>query len=85
MLKWNKRDLSKAVQLITGFNNMRNHTGRKTNSPTDCRLCGQGKEDGVHLSRECAKITEKPPQEWEPEDLRTLINNELVKGLMDKR
>ena len=84
LLKWKKPALSKAVQFITGFNNMKNCTGHRVKGDTKCRLCQEGDETGVHLAWEC-KETTHIPEEWTTNDLKLLIEEEKIKYLTEKR
>ena len=86
MLRWDKQTLSRAVQFITGFNNMRNCTGRKTGMTRTCRLCGQSDEKGSHLAWECQETKGiHIGKEWDPQSLRDFLTNDRIKYLMDKR
>ena len=94
LLKLTKRQLSLVIQLLTGFNNMNNHTARISQSATtdaSCRLCGHGVEDAWHLATECTKIKSKvekifdPTVSWTVAQLMEFIELEEVTYLLENR
>ena len=94
LLKLSKRQLSLVIQLLTGFNNMNNHTARISQSATtdaSCRLCGHGVEDAWHLATECTKIKSKvenifdPTVSWTVAQLMEFIELEEVTYLLENR
>ena len=65
---------------------MRNHQGRINNSVRDCRLCGEGNEESIHLATECTKTRSYwLTPEWTTEELKKLITEDPVRIILSKR
>ena len=61
MMRMPKKTLSKAIQLITNFNNGNYHTQNKKLNNGEitrmaCRLCKRGRETGWHLLTDCEHL-----------------------------
>ena len=88
MLRQSKPTLSRMVQFISGFNNMRNHTGRMARPKTTvaCRLCGTDEETGIHLAWKCKETAQiRLPKKWEVKELSEFINQDKIRYLLDNR
>ena len=86
LLRQNKPTLSRMVQFISGFNNMRNHTGRITKTAVTCRLCGEDEETGIHLAWKCKETAKiRLPKKWEVKVLRDFIEQDKICYLLDNR
>jgi hypothetical protein len=95
LLKLKKPVLSRAIQLMTGFNNMNNHTARKffvkDLELAKCRLCKTGVEDAWHLATQCTAIRSKvedifdPRESWTVDQLVAFLEIPEVAHLMAVR
>ena len=86
MLRWDKKTLSKVIQYLSGFNNLRNHVGRVNKTSRICRLCLNGKEDSIHLSRACpATETKWIEEDWNPEEIKQLLEKTPIESFLMKR
>ena len=86
LLRLNKKTLSRVIQMITGFNNLRNHTGRVNDTEKTCRLCKEKDETGWHLARECPKTQNiRLKEDWEVSNLAEWIAKDPIRTLLDSR
>ena len=96
LLKFNKKSLSKAIQLITNFNNGNYHTQNKKLDNGDftkmvCRVCKRGRETGWHLLTDCHSIRDKVERifttdgDWTVKELREFLSLEEVCSMLDHR
>ena len=95
LMRMSRPLLARMIQVITGFNNLAYHSLNKGDIEDDsCRLCGQQREEFIHLARDCVRlngIREKcfgiwgPAGNWRTEDLEKFANDPKVKFLLDNR
>ena len=93
-----KRDrgaIATLIQAITGFNNLSYHSWNKDNgNDPACRLCGQEREEFLHLVNDCVKTRELSSElfgpngltnRWDLNSLETFLENPTIKFLMENR
>jgi hypothetical protein len=95
LLQMSRTQLSKAVQLITGFNNMKYHMARQKKpyikKNAKCRLCNTGLEEGWHLATACAAIASaveaifNPTEGWDVGMLKLFLDLDEVDRLLEER
>ena len=96
-MKYSKKEVSKVDQLITGFNNLKKHTARKT-VPFEaykarCRLCNKAEETGWHLAFEChftrkeAKHlrANKIKHNWTAKQMVDFVNTDIIDQMLTER
>ena len=83
LLKLSRFTISRAVQAISGFNNLQLHTARKNkflNLNKKCRLCHKDEETGWHLAKKCTskkvKEAQIPGDDWTAKDISTLCTTQ---------
>ena len=91
-----RKQVSKAVQLITNFNNGNYHTENKKGdqgiaTKMTCRLCGRGRETGWHLLTDCHPINDEvrriftTQDDWKVKELAQFLEMGAVSEMLDHR
>ena len=90
--KMNRREISKATQLITNVSNLKYH--QRHNHPTagiKCRLCKDKPEKGWHLVTNCTGTRNTVERifttknDWSAEELQKFVNVEIIDQLLSTR
>ena len=92
LLKLSRFTISRAIQAISGFNNLQLHTARKSHSLNlnkKCRMCNRDEETGWHLAKECSskkvKEAQIPGDDWTAKDIIHFVHHPVVDKLMSER